>query len=260
LATSWAVWIWILDSRTAAYEIGFLLVAVIWCASWSWWVAALVLAATALWALHRFRQSLATFPWDAYRAQQLKRRQAKVLMHRTPGYTGRVVNWGWTFDLLSPQRTERLPLQDRLLLSILVGWVCNAVVSYSLIEELGPGIMLLTIIGAGFYAVWTVLQYIKGHAPPISLLGRLVTGRWVIRAYDVALLPLVYWLLCLAAGGALVSPLVACPVRFVLPAMLLVFLLLTNIACPDLERWRLTSPSRLSAWPYAAERREYEQL
>lgn len=260
LATVWAGWIWILDSRTAAYEIGYALAAAIWCASWSWWVAAVALTATSLWALRRFRQSLAAFPWEAYRTQQLQRRQAKLLMQRVPGYTGRVNSWGWTYDLLSPQRTERWPVQDRLLLSILLGWTCLAVVSHAPIQEAIPVISMLAVMGTGGFAVWTVFRYVKGHAPPISVLGRLVTGRLLMRSYDVALLPVVYWLLCLAVGVFFASPIVACPGWCVLPLMLTLCLVLINVACPDLDKWRLTSASRLSAWPYANERREYEQL
>lgn len=44
----------------------------------------------------------------------------------------------------------------------------------------------MLVISLGGISIWQVFRYAWSHAPPISFLGRLVTGRWVITSYDVA--------------------------------------------------------------------------
>jgi hypothetical protein len=168
--------------------------------------------------------------------------------------------WGWAFDVLSPQRSEQLALQDRLMLSGLAGCCALAILAHSQIKLLEPLVAMASVVGGAGYCLRRVLRFIWTRAPPISFLGRLVTGRWVIPSYDVALMPIVYYAGALGAAVFLVSPSIAWPVRYVLPAALTLCLVLMELACPDFDAWRLTRRARISAWAYAADKRAYEQI
>lgn len=259
LTGCWAAWIWYTDRRSAAYEIGYALGATMWVASWSLLVACVGLVATYLLAHHRFRQSFASFPWEPFRARRQQQRQSG-LQQRTQGSISSLAVWGWTYDVLSPQQTEQLPLRDRLWLSGLVGWCVLAVLAHSEYPIVLALAIMFSVFSCGSYTLQKVMQYIWSHAPPISLLGRLATGRWVIPSYDVVLAPVVYFAVCLAAALFLTGPILEWPARYVLPAMLTIYLMLMNVACPDLNKWRLTCQARISPWTYASNKREYEQL
>lgn len=146
------------------------------------------------------------------------------------------------------------------MLSGLAGWCALAILSHSQVQLLEPLVAMLSIFGGGGYCVWQVRRFIWSHAPPISFLGRLVTGRWLIPSYDVALIPIVYYLGAIGATTLLVLPSVGWPARYVLPVMLTLYLVLMNLACPDLDTWRLTCQTRISPRAYAVNKRDYEQL
>jgi hypothetical protein len=260
LTGCWAAWIWYTDRRSAAYEIGYALGATTWFASWSLAVAGVCLIATYVLAHRRFRQSFASFPWEPFHTRRQQQRQVRLQQQRMAGSFSSLVIWGWTYDVLSPRQVEQLPLRDRLWLSGLVGWSMLALLAHSQYVIVLALAIMFSIFYCGIGALHKVLQYIWSHAPPISLLGRLATGRLVIPSYDVVLAPVVYFAICLAATILLTGPILEWPARFVLPVMLTIYLLLMNTACPDLIRWRLTCQARLSAWSYASNKREFEQL
>jgi hypothetical protein len=88
--------------------------------------------------------------------------------------------------------------------------------------------------------------YVTGYAPPISLMGRLATFRWIIPGYDkVFVAPLI------GAGVVLVGPFalseIGLPWEFGIP--LLVGLLITVALSmpPSLDEWRLTGHHRVVA-------------
>ena len=260
LTGCWAFWVGTTGSRTAAYEIGYALGATLWISSSFYLAAGVCLIATYVLAIRRLRQSFENFPWASYRAWRQRNRLLRSSPRKTQGAVSEFASWGYAFDVLSPKRSEKLPLRDRLMLSGLVGWFALAILSHSQVKALEPMVTMLSILCGGGYCMRQVLRYVWSHAPPISLFGRLVTGRWVIPSYDVALVPIVYYLGAIGVASFLVFPNMAWPVRYVVPAAMTLYLVLMNLACPDLDMWRLTCRARLSSWAYAAAKTEYEQL
>jgi hypothetical protein len=87
------------------------------------------------------------------------------------------------------------------------------------------------------------LIYTIGYAPPISLLGRLATGRLVIPGYDVVFaaplaVAMVAWLLPEAAVGIAVPSLIAIPVTAAIAVWL-----------------SLALPPRRAVWHYTGQHR-----
>lgn len=260
LTSCWALWLWATGSRSAAYEMGYALGATLWVSSWSYLAGGVCVLVTYVFSIRRLRESFATFPWASYTVRRQRNRQLRSRARKSQGAISEFATWGWAFDVLSPQRSEQLPRQDRLLLSGLAGWWALAILAHTRVELLEPLVAMVSIFAGGIYCLRQVLRYIWSHAPPISFLGRLVTGRWVIPSYDVALIPVVYYLAAVGVASFLVLPSGAWPVRYVLPGTLTLYLVLMNLVCPDLDKWRLTCKTRMSSWAYAAAKVEYEQL
>jgi hypothetical protein len=99
-----------------------------------------------------------------------------------------------------------------------------------------------------------VLVYCAVCWSPISLAGRLRTGRLIIPGYDQAL---VAPLLILATGGVLPGTLIDldAPLPLVAAAVAPLLVVLTFGAGPTLERWRLTGAYRLLVIPAVEGRR-----
>jgi len=262
LAGCWAVFVWSTGPRSAAYEVGYALGAALWVASFSYVGGGACLVVTWFLALHRFLQSFAMFPWETFRARRQRERERRSRPHKGQGLTSEHTTWGWAFDVLSPQQIEELPRVDRLMLSGLAGWSAFAVLSHSQPKVFEPAtlVAMISLCAGAMYCVRQVFRHIWSHLPPIGLVGRLFTGRLLIPSYDVALLPVVYFFGTAGIARFLLDKNLAWSPQYVLPAALTVFLLLMNLACPDLERWRLTCQARLSAWSYAGTKSEFEQL
>ncbi len=103
------------------------------------------------------------------------------------------VNVGWPFGYLAPHRTVlHVPVFDSVCISIVLGWLLASLMSYirSLpTATVDPGDQFLA--GAFWFAASGILigrmfVHRQHHRPPISLLGRLVTLRWIIPSYDCA--------------------------------------------------------------------------
>jgi len=85
---------------------------------------------------------------------------------------------------------------------------------------------------------------IISHRPPISIMGRLLTFRWMIPRYEVVLLPKCLHLSVRSICKRLlryVSMLIAAPITTTLMMLLFVFCYYMN------DYWRLTTPMRLVA-------------
>jgi hypothetical protein len=154
----------------------------------------------------------------------------------------------WPTNALGPvPLPEPVPIVRSLCLALLAGWWAWSILNaMTLLNVWGPepadAYTGLEVI-AGFLALCRVGVYCLRCHPPIGLLGRVATGRWVVPGYDRALVaPAVAMAAAVAvpravhaAGG---SPAVA------LGAMLVPVVGVLLIGGPTLRNWRLTGHYR----------------
>jgi hypothetical protein len=104
-----------------------------------------------------------------------------------------------------------------------------------------PFVILLTVLPIARVAI-----YIDGHYSPMNLWGRIITGRWLISAYDqifvaplliVASGPLAFY--CLRGAGLSVDN--------ALTVGSGIMLMLALVLPPRLRRWRLIGHHRIVA-------------
>src|SRR5262249_15126958 len=131
------------------------------------------------------------------------------------------------------------------LISALVGWWTFAGISLIPNAE-DQQVALLFVLSLVALAVPGARFgiYCDGYAPPISFLGRLATGRWIIPRYDqVFVAPL----LAVAAGSTLggVAVLLGLDLVVALPVVIAVVLFLSLGLGPSLQVWRLTGNHRI---------------
>jgi hypothetical protein len=199
-----------------------------------------VAAATYAVAAVGFRRSLERFPW-------LPGDDEKARLRASVAHGLR-----WPFDRLAP-------LAPSSLLRPWEGPACGLLIAWSLfavgfqLDRLPPNLRgekasgLIEFSPALVLCLAAALRvgiYMYAHLPPISLLGRLATGRLIIPRYDVIF---VAPLLAMVASpaGLVVFLEVGLPgyAGSAVGAGLAVGILLT--AGPDCVRWQLTAPCRL---------------
>lgn len=97
---------------------------------------------------------------------------------------------GWPFDKLSLARSKPSPFalarREAILIGPLVGWWLFAIEAAC--EDPQERIQFGSLIaGAGIYSLGFIrlMTYCAGYLPPISIVGRLATFRWIIPGYDV---------------------------------------------------------------------------
>ena len=160
-----------------------------------WWripsaAASLSLAATYVVAMHGLQKSLRGFAWNV--SPKLWRVVRPLLsFKKIPPDPSRMIDY--PIAQLSPRpEYEAITLQESLAVSALCAWWLYVVASFSYREQ--------TVIEFGYAAACAILVfaaiarcviYFREFRAPISLLGRLATRQWIIRAYDLAWLPMV---------------------------------------------------------------------
>lgn len=232
--------LWITKTWREAYALAFGLGLAVWLLPGRWEAVAAVLAGLICIAWLGTRRSLMRFPWDDATAR-LGDAWASKRDRAAPQV-------GWPFSHLHPQPVHpRRDVRHGIVRSFLLGWWVYALFhsvpvhhpdglpTMSLIYGLGCGVLLLMRIRGYFLAYW----------PPISLWGRLWTGRWIIPDYDRALAaPLI------GAAAAVAVPLALLRMEAPPAPTFAVSLVLVALAClamsPDLEHWRLTGAYRLA--------------
>ena len=230
---------------------------VVWLSPWS--DAAATAMAIALYPAARvaLSASLAGFPWPEAVVSSVARFSTSMKTKRKrPWYDKNEL--GWPFDLL--QRPVEVPRRNWLHLAIetlLIGWVVHAFVSLipGEIEE-PAGLVPLTYLTLGL-CLQRLFKYCWHFRPPISLWGRLLTGRWIIPGYDQVLVgPL-----CVALAG-LVLPFtlerLGVPTRVWLPVNAALLILAHRGIGPSWPRWLLTGNYRLV--PGITNRQEFEEI
>ena len=189
------------------------------------------------------RRSLANFPWNTQRLDDVRRQFA----NQSPENPANTDAWfGWPFDRLRPKWPESVDLssRDAVLMSLLFGWWLYAVAA--LIDPVNrlnllypvPGLVIWLLIAA------RLCLYCVGYLPPISLWGRLLTLRWIIPGYDkVFLAPmgtfLVSGLIIYLSDRQGMDPLIYMPCAFAMA------MLVALAGGPTLKSWRLTGNHRI---------------
>jgi hypothetical protein len=192
-------------------------------------------AATYVVALVGLRRSLRNFPWE--------RPGKPPASERTIG--GNPL--GWPFARLGPKFVDdwSIRLHNAALTSLLVGWWLHAVAALPWDPGDRWGLLLWAVLqGSWVLPLCRLGVYIAGYAPPISLLGRLATGRWLIPGYDqVFVAPLLaFWV---GVSLPLFLRLVGLHELVAMPLTLALTLFVVLAVGPDLKTWRLTGRHRI---------------
>ena len=195
------------------------------------------------------RESLARFPWKT-----LDWEKTTIVVAKPKSAGSSKLKLGWPYDHLQfnlPAR--RVPRQHAILLSLLIGWCVYAVACVFPDpegREVIPSMALvLTSLGC---VLGRLVAYCAGHSSPISLWGRIGTGRWFIPGYDqVFVAPLCVGLAAVAAPAARFS--LGLPTEIVFPIALSLVLLITLNVGPTFRRWELTGDHRVGPGPSPTE-------
>ncbi len=196
---------------------------------------------TYVFALLGLRAALARFPWG----------QCTILVESLGVKpTSPQATVGWPYARLGPRSFDdaRIGWRDTILTGLLSGWwlfVAAHVVREAEGDEhdktIDGGVYAVVL---SFAIVFRLFIYFNGYLPPISLVGRLTTGRWLIPGYDqvfvapllAALVGVIAWYLRVHTGmeSALVMPM----------ALVLTLWILLGTG-PDLKTWCLTGNHRI---------------
>jgi hypothetical protein len=200
------------------------------------WIDLAVLTAIYLFVHEGLWRSLAGFPW----ATEGHSNDPNHLMMRQEGEFGQ--SCGWPYDRFHRDvlMAKGMRGTDALLSSMLIGWWVYALGSW-----LTPQTLFQTsIMATASYLFQRGTHYFRGYAPPISFGGRIATFRWIIPAYDQAILYILLAILALPSVMVLVAFLGMDPRRSA-PVLSALLALITLTTPPKLRRWRLTGQHRL---------------
>jgi len=180
------------------------------------------------------RQFLSGFPWNTryWKVDTVKELREQAIRQRVIG---------WPFKYLNVYETYEISILGAFILSLLLTWWLH-VIQWFLG---GPFLVGLFIMLALYVACWRAAVYCVMYRPPISLLGRIFTGRLIIPRYDkIFIAPI-----CILLAGLLL-PLGLIKMGyygtwiFELSFFLMFFLALS--LPPNLREWRLTGAHRIS--------------
>lgn len=263
--------LWQTGQRYGAYGQIFLLGGAAWATSHAPVAGLLLLVATYLLAVLSLRRSWLAFPWDAeIRAWDRLRRmlvqindpKANLNTRRLAEVQSLPSESGWPFRVLYPQRDERfLGNADWLCLSLLGGWLTFVLLAVNPRDFDDRGMGLFLVPAAGILALVRVARYCATHHSPINLWGRLLTLRWIIPRYDCVFIAPLLTVAIGFVGTVLLLTLSHNPLLLaaVAGSTVSALLLITSLLGPDLDRWQLTCPCRISSsvGPY---KRAFEEI
>jgi hypothetical protein len=137
----------------------------------------------------------------------------------------------------------------------LAGWLVFAIMNFAAatfdhvkMADIDPGKFLpIGWIPCMLVCLIRIVVYFSTHRPPISVFGRLATGRWIIPSYDRAFLAPVVGLVVL---GSLLPHFIGInmhPSPLELPLVVTAVLLIALVPGPSFQTWSLTCESRISA-------------
>jgi hypothetical protein len=158
---------------------------------------------------------------------------------------------GWPYDLLGPKLTTTgIGLGDGTAISLLLGWWFYATIamalSYPAPHDSPEAVFsFFTLYLLGPIAFARLYRYCGNHWWPISLWGRLWTGRWIIPGYDyVFVSPLLAVTTYILGVIYCVRHPAATPASIGITVGVAMWCLLC--IGPNLTHWRLTGRHRIS--------------
>lgn len=155
---------------------------------------------------------------------------------------------GWPWDYTSLKRNETpVPFLTGLVISVLVAWWVHALVFHLQRHILGPaqGLYWIMLLPTAIVAIVRVGIYCWGQLPPISILGRLSTFRWIIPGYDkVFIAPL--FVLILGWYGPYVLFHWQLEPQYGIPLLTLMIFLTALTMPPSLDEWKFTGNHRIT--------------
>ena len=166
----------------------------------------------------------------------------------------RPLNAGWPFGPLCPQpSTMGVPRFDAVCISLVVGWVFLCAVTLikglfasGTVTEDAPW-QFVALGPCTLACLIRMVSYLGAYRPPISLLGRIATGRWIIPGYDRALVAPLAGLLIVGATLLRSVSLSAQPSAYELPVLVTVVFLVLLLSGPTFRDWALTCECRIVA-------------
>lgn len=188
------------------------------------------------------RYALARFPWEEKAVEAFRRAYRVITAGRKS--EGARDEAGWPFECLSQEIRLPQPSVERgIYVSFLIGW-------WLLVLTMLPGGMKKShfLFLAYLFVVCTApyfraLLYCFNRWPPIGILGRIFTLRWIIPGYDKVLIaPLCAWIVGVRLPFLLRQWGLG---YFSLPISLTVVFLILLLAPPSLKSWRLTGCHRI---------------
>ncbi len=212
-------------------------------------LASAVLVAMYFVAWKGLRMALARFPWPLGELFEAVERSVSVTARqRRDPFKATKRGLGWPYDQLRAYRQTsfRIPRRDTLLVPLLAGWCVYAVVAAQPDPREGSQmsfvLFLTVLVGC---CMFRFLRYVIEHRPPISIFGRIATGRLIIPGYDrILAAPL-----CMLVVGA-ISPIALRAVgmsdAIAFPISISLVLLIAMNMGPSYERWRLTGHHRIA--------------
>ncbi|MBI1367159.1 MAG: hypothetical protein GC162_00750 [Planctomycetes bacterium] len=223
-----------------------------------WERSVMLLAAMALvhvGAWMGIRRTMWDYPWDLQELRELGRQFRKV----TEISARRADYLGWPLQFLSLRDPSPvISYFDGVCISLLVGlWTYAAMTLVRNPTWFDPQPWLFCLFLSGVPPLIRIFGYCSRLRPPISLMGRLLTGRWLIPKYDIAVL------VPMAIGGATlalatIASIRQWPVAWTLPLLVTFMLLLIINVGPTFARWQLTGAVRIV--PKGLERSEFVEL
>ena len=219
---------------------------------WSPWASLAVVVLAHLPAYRTLDRSLARFPWQLP-AWWIALNASSTAARKTGAPAFGQSAAGWPFDQLSPRRPQvQISLREGTAIALLAGWFLHAAAAN--ITDRPPDfdtaalLISACVLGAMVCVLGRILIYALTCWPPISLWGRIRTGRWIIPGYDrVFVAPL---LSVLPAAVLLpLIPVLGLPWLLAGPACLAVTVWITLNVGPSLTEWKLTGKHRIGFLP-----------
>jgi hypothetical protein len=157
-----------------------------------------------------------------------------------------VAQFGWPLGQVGPKRKEvEISFRSAVVVALLVAWWIHACLSHVTrgAEFQGPATVMLAAAMGVFAGLIRLAVYVTGYASPVSLKGRIATGRLIIPSHDSA-----WWsalLLPLIAGATQFLVGQYLPAMYSVPATIFVVLLSALTLPPSRRRYQLTGEHRI---------------